>query len=51
MKKNVPVVVGEFQQEVAEVFEGKARETNSKPGNIILILIFIFYPLSLDISS
>ena len=30
IKPNVPVVVGEFQQEVAEVFEGKARETNSR---------------------
>lgn len=30
IKPNVPVVIGEFQQEVAEVFEGKARETNSR---------------------
>ncbi|HAP70514.1 MAG TPA: dihydrofolate synthase, partial [Flavobacteriales bacterium] len=30
IKPNVPVVVGEFQQEVAEVFEAKARETNSR---------------------
>ena len=30
IKPNTPVVVGEFQQEVAEVFEGKARETNSR---------------------
>ncbi|MDA9121001.1 bifunctional folylpolyglutamate synthase/dihydrofolate synthase [Flavobacteriales bacterium] len=30
IKPNVPVVVGEFQQEVAEVFEDKARETNSR---------------------
>ncbi|MGK0379632.1 MAG: dihydrofolate synthase/folylpolyglutamate synthase [Patiriisocius sp.] len=30
IKPNVPVVVGEFQQEVGEVFEGKARETNSR---------------------
>ncbi len=30
VKQNVPVVVGEFQQEVAEVFEGKARGTNSR---------------------
>lgn len=29
IKPNVPVVVGEFQQEVAEVFEKRARETNS----------------------
>ncbi|MBI1288276.1 MAG: bifunctional folylpolyglutamate synthase/dihydrofolate synthase [Flavobacteriales bacterium] len=30
IKPNVPVVIGEFQQEVAEVFEGKARQTNSR---------------------
>lgn len=30
IKPNVPVVVGEFQQEVAEVFEAKARDTNSR---------------------
>jgi dihydrofolate synthase/folylpolyglutamate synthase len=30
IKPNVPVVIGEFQQEVAEVFEAKARETNSR---------------------
>ena len=30
IKPNVPVVVGEFQQEVADVFEAKARETNSR---------------------
>lgn len=30
IKPNIPVVIGEFQQEVAEVFEGKARETNSR---------------------
>ena len=30
IKPNIPVVVGEFQQEVAEVFEGKARETTSR---------------------
>ncbi|MCB9205305.1 MAG: bifunctional folylpolyglutamate synthase/dihydrofolate synthase, partial [Flavobacteriales bacterium] len=30
IKQNIPVVVGEFQQEVAEVFENKARETNSR---------------------
>lgn len=30
IKQNIPVVIGEFQQEVAEVFEGKARETNSR---------------------
>jgi dihydrofolate synthase/folylpolyglutamate synthase len=30
IKPNVPVVVGEFQQEVAEVFERKARQTNSR---------------------
>ncbi len=30
IKTEIPVVIGEFQQEVAEVFEGKARETNSK---------------------
>ncbi|MBL4586463.1 MAG: bifunctional folylpolyglutamate synthase/dihydrofolate synthase [Flavobacteriales bacterium] len=29
IKKNVPVIIGEFQQEIAEVFENKARETNS----------------------
>ena len=30
IKLNVPVVIGEFQQEVAEVFEAKARSTNSR---------------------
>ena len=30
IKPNVSVIVGEFQQEVAEVFEGKARQTNSR---------------------
>ena len=30
IKPNVPVVVGEFQQEVAEVLEDKARETASR---------------------
>lgn len=30
IKPNIPVVIGEFQQEVAEVFEGKSRETNSR---------------------
>ncbi len=30
IKPNVPVVIGEFQQEVAEVFEAKARSTNSR---------------------
>ena len=30
IKPNVPVIIGEFQQEVAEVFENKARETNSR---------------------
>ncbi|MCF8277445.1 MAG: bifunctional folylpolyglutamate synthase/dihydrofolate synthase [Flavobacteriales bacterium] len=30
IKPKVPVVVGEFQQEVAEVFQNKARETNSR---------------------
>ncbi|MCF8459466.1 MAG: bifunctional folylpolyglutamate synthase/dihydrofolate synthase [Flavobacteriales bacterium] len=30
IKPNVPVVIGEFQQEVAEVFEEKARLTNSR---------------------
>lgn len=30
IKPNIPVVIGEFQQEVAEVFENKARETNSR---------------------
>ncbi len=30
IKPNVPAVIGEFQQEVAEVFEGKARQTNSR---------------------
>ncbi|MDP6909223.1 MAG: Mur ligase family protein, partial [Flavobacteriales bacterium] len=30
IKSEVPVVIGEFQQVVAEVFEGKTRETNSK---------------------
>lgn len=30
IKPNVPAVVGEFQQKVAEVFEGKARKTNSR---------------------
>ncbi|MFT5310833.1 MAG: dihydrofolate synthase/folylpolyglutamate synthase [Bacteroidia bacterium] len=30
IKPNVPVVVGEFQQEVAEVFESKARDTHSR---------------------
>jgi dihydrofolate synthase/folylpolyglutamate synthase len=30
IKPSIPVVIGEFQQEVAEVFEGKARETNSR---------------------
>ena len=30
IKPNVPVVVGEFQQEVAEIFEAKAKETNSR---------------------
>ena len=30
IKPNVPVVVGEFQQEVADVFENKARDTNSR---------------------
>jgi dihydrofolate synthase/folylpolyglutamate synthase len=30
IKPNVSVVIGEFQQEVAEVFEAKARETNSR---------------------
>lgn len=29
IKENVPVIIGEFQQEIAEVFEDKARETNS----------------------
>ncbi|TNF29241.1 MAG: bifunctional folylpolyglutamate synthase/dihydrofolate synthase [Bacteroidetes bacterium] len=29
IKPNIPVVIGEFQQEVAEVFEKKARQTNS----------------------
>jgi len=30
IKPNVPVVIGEFQQEVVNVFENKARETNSR---------------------
>jgi dihydrofolate synthase/folylpolyglutamate synthase len=30
IKTNVPVIIGEFQQEVAGVFERKARETNSR---------------------
>ena len=30
IKPNIPVVIGEFQQEVAEVFETKARGTNSR---------------------
>lgn len=30
IKPNIPVVVGEFQQEVAEVFERKARQANSR---------------------
>lgn len=30
IKPNVPVIIGEFQQEVAEVFENKARETRSR---------------------
>ncbi|MCB9190774.1 MAG: bifunctional folylpolyglutamate synthase/dihydrofolate synthase [Flavobacteriales bacterium] len=30
IKPNVPVVIGEFQQEVAEVFERKARVTGSR---------------------
>ena len=30
IKPNVPVVVGEFQQEVAEIFESKARDTHSR---------------------
>jgi dihydrofolate synthase/folylpolyglutamate synthase len=30
IKPDVPVIVGEFQQEVAEVFEAKARENNSR---------------------
>jgi len=30
IKPNIPVVIGEFQSEVAEVFETKARETNSR---------------------
>lgn len=30
IKPNIPVIIGEFQQEVAEVFERKARETNSR---------------------
>ena len=30
IKPAIPVIVGEFQQEVAEVFKSKARETNSR---------------------
>lgn len=30
IKPNIPVVIGEFQQEVAQVFEAKARETGSR---------------------
>lgn len=30
IKPNIPVIIGEFQQEVAEVFEGKSRETKSR---------------------
>ena len=30
IKPTIPVVIGEFQQETAEVFEAKARETNSR---------------------
>ena len=30
IKPNIPVIIGEFQQEVAEVFEAKVRETNSR---------------------
>lgn len=30
IKPNIPVVIGEFQQEIAEVFEEKARENNSR---------------------
>ncbi len=29
IKPNVPVIIGEFQQEVAEVFESKAKQTKS----------------------